>query len=101
MDEQHYSSGEQFYQFMRAVYNDQWDAATKIRADKTGREAQIDRSVAIGRIGICTSDIVMGAGIIYCTRNRSYTVVRGRLATARCRRRRLPPLRVVASCSGR
>ena len=41
MDEQHYSSGEQFYQFMRAVYNDQWDAANKIREDKTGREAQI------------------------------------------------------------
>ena len=42
-----------------------------------------------------------GVGIIYITRNRSQTVVRGRLATARCRRRRLPPLRVVASCGGR
>ena len=28
-------------------------------------------SVAIVRIGICTSDIVIGAGIVYCTRNRS------------------------------
>ena len=27
--------------------------------------------VAIVRIGRCTSDIVMGAGIVYCTRNRS------------------------------
>ena len=27
-------------------------------------------SVAIGRFAICTSDIVMGAGIMYCTRNR-------------------------------
>ena len=27
-------------------------------------------SVAIGRISICTSDIVMGAGIIYVTWNR-------------------------------
>ena len=33
----------------------------------------------------------MGTGIIDCTRSRSQTVVRGRLATARCRRRRLPP----------
>ena len=57
--------------------------------------------VAIRRICICTSDIAMGAGIIYCTRNRSWTVVRGRLATTRCRRRRLPPRRVVASCGGR
>ena len=30
-------------------------------------------------------------GIIYCARGRSQTVVPGRLATARCRRRRLPP----------
>ena len=28
-------------------------------------------SVAIIRIGICTSDIVIGAGIVYCARNRS------------------------------
>ena len=28
---------------------------------------------------------------MYVARNRSQTVVRGRLATARCRRRRLPP----------
>ena len=27
--------------------------------------------VAIVRIGICTSDIVIGTGIVYCTRNRS------------------------------
>ena len=33
----------------------------------------------------------MGTGIIDCTRSRSQTVVRGRLATARCRRKRLPP----------
>ena len=27
-------------------------------------------SIANGRIGIYTSDIVIGAGIVYCTRNR-------------------------------
>ena len=30
--------------------------------------------VAIVRIGICTSDIVMGAGIVYCTRNIFWNV---------------------------
>ena len=34
---------------------------------------------------------------LYCTRNRSQTVVRGRLATSCCRRGRL----VVTSCGGR
>ena len=54
-------------------------------------------TVAIGRIGICTSDIVMGAEIIYCTRNGSQTVVRGCLATS-CE---IAALLVVASCGGR
>ena len=27
-------------------------------------------SVAIGQFAMCTSDIAMGAGIMYCTRNR-------------------------------
>ena len=35
------------------------------------RSAYNSTNVAIGRIGICTSDIVMGADIIYCSRNRS------------------------------
>ena len=48
-------------------------------------------SVAIVCIGVYTSHIVIGTGIVYCTRSRSRTVVRGRLATAHCRRRRLPP----------
>ena len=42
---------------------------------------------------------------MYCARNGSWTVVRGRLATSCCRRGRFPreiaALRVVASCGGR
>ena len=37
------------------------------------------------------SDIVIGTGIVDCTRSRSQTVVRGHLATSCCRRERLPP----------
>ena len=56
--------------------------------------------VAIVRIRVYTSDIVSRTGIVYCTRSRSQTVVRGRLATSCCRRGRLPPY-MVASCDGR
>ena len=42
--------------------------------------------VVIVRIRVYTSDIVIGTGIVYCTRNRSQTVVRGCLATSCCRR---------------
>ena len=40
---------------------------------------------------VYTSDIVIGTEIIDCARGRWQTMVWGRLATARCRRRRLPP----------
>ena len=40
------------------------------------------------RISVYTSYIVIGLGIVYCTRN---AVVRGRLVTSCCRRGRLPP----------
>ena len=32
-------------------------------------------SVLIVRIGICTSDIVIGAGIVYCARRRQWSGV--------------------------
>ena len=48
-------------------------------------------SVVIVRIRVYTSNIVIGTGIIYCTRSGSQTVVQGRLATSCCRRGRLPP----------
>ena len=48
-------------------------------------------SVAIIQIRVYTSDIVIGTGIVDCTWGGSQTVVRGRLATACCRRGRLPP----------
>ena len=48
-------------------------------------------SVAIVRIGIYTSVMVIRTGIVYCTRNGSWTVVRGRIATSCCRRGRLQP----------
>ena len=56
-----------------------------------GDTVRIVTTVVIVRIGVYTSDIVIGTGIVYCTRSRSQTVVLGSLATSCCRRGRLPP----------